>query len=128
MLDDLNMPDMGGIDLLRQLRHFDLDVPVVIVTGAPSLETAVKALEFGAFRYVTKPVLSEELARLVERAVRIHEMVRLRRLAFGLMEQSGYALGDWGQQCSQHVHRQRHQRQPGTSRTWLSPWPRPFMK
>jgi EAL domain-containing protein (putative c-di-GMP-specific phosphodiesterase class I) len=94
ILSDLAMPDMDGIAFLRELRRFDLDVPVLIITGAPSLESAVKAVEYGAFRYVTKPVPPEELAELLERAVRFHELARLRRLALNLVEQSGHALGD----------------------------------
>jgi EAL domain-containing protein (putative c-di-GMP-specific phosphodiesterase class I) len=94
ILSDLAMPDMDGIAFLRELRRFDLDVPVLIITGAPSLESAIKAVEYGAFRYVTKPVPPEELGELLERAVRFHELARLRRLALNLVEQSGHALGD----------------------------------
>jgi EAL domain-containing protein (putative c-di-GMP-specific phosphodiesterase class I) len=94
ILSDLAMPDMDGIAFLRELRRFDLDVPVLIITGAPSLESAIKAVEYGAFRYVTKPVPPEELAELLERAIRFHELARLRRLALNLVEQSGHALGD----------------------------------
>jgi EAL domain-containing protein (putative c-di-GMP-specific phosphodiesterase class I)/CheY-like chemotaxis protein len=94
ILSDLAMPDMDGIAFLRELRRFDLDVPVLIVTGSPSLESAIKAVEYGAFRYITKPVLPDELGDLLERAVRFHEMARLRRLALNLVEQSGHALGD----------------------------------
>ena len=94
ILSDLAMPDMDGIAFLRELRRFDLDVPVLIVTGAPSLESAIKAVEYGAFRYITKPVAPDELAEVLERAIRFHELGRLRRLALNLVEQSGHALGD----------------------------------
>jgi EAL domain-containing protein (putative c-di-GMP-specific phosphodiesterase class I)/CheY-like chemotaxis protein len=94
ILSDLEMPDMDGIAFLRELRSIDLDIPVVIITGSPSLETAARAIEYGAFRYLNKPVPTDELASLVERAVRIHEMARMRRLALSFMEQSGHALGD----------------------------------
>ncbi len=94
VLSDLAMPDMDGLSFLRELRRFDLDVPVVIVTGAPSMETAIKAVEYGAFRYITKPASSETLAETLGRAVRFHELARMRRLAMDLVEQSGHALGD----------------------------------
>ena len=94
IVSDLDMPDMDGIAFLRELRRFDLDIPVLIITGSPSLDTATRAVEYGAFRYVNKPVPAEDLGWLVERAVRIHEMARLRRLALNFMEQSGHALGD----------------------------------
>jgi EAL domain-containing protein (putative c-di-GMP-specific phosphodiesterase class I) len=94
VLTDLAMPDMDGLTFLREVRRFDLDVPVLIVTGAPSLETAMKAMEYGAFRYLTKPASSEILGEALARAVRLHELVRLRRQALSLVEQTGHALGD----------------------------------
>jgi EAL domain-containing protein (putative c-di-GMP-specific phosphodiesterase class I) len=94
VLSDLAMPDMDGLAFLRELRRFDLDVPVVIVTGAPSMETAIKAVEYGAFRYITKPASSDMLAETLGRAIRFHELARMRRLALDLVEQSGHALGD----------------------------------
>ena len=54
----------------------------------------MKALEYGAFRYITKPAKSEELVEALARAIRFHELARLRRLALSLVEQSGHALGD----------------------------------
>jgi EAL domain-containing protein (putative c-di-GMP-specific phosphodiesterase class I) len=94
VLSDLAMPDMDGLAFLRELRRFDLDVPVLIVTGAPSLESAIKALEYGAFRYITKPAPGELLEEALGRAVRFHELARLRRLALTLVEKEGHALGD----------------------------------
>ena len=93
VLSDLAMPDMDGLAFLRELRRFDLDVPVVIVTGAPSMETAIKAVEYGAFRYITKPASSDMLAETLGRAIRFHELARMRRLALDLVEQSGPRAG-----------------------------------
>jgi EAL domain-containing protein (putative c-di-GMP-specific phosphodiesterase class I) len=61
VVSDINMPRLSGIELLRRLRELSLDVPVVLVTGGPALETAVRAVEYGAFRYLTKPVDIQEL-------------------------------------------------------------------
>ena len=49
VLSDIGLPGMSGVDLLRLVRTYDLDVPVVLMTGQPSVETAVAALELGAF-------------------------------------------------------------------------------
>ena len=56
ILSDVGMPGMDGIDLLRRVRERDLDVPVVLMTGGPNLASAVKAVEYGAFRYLSKPM------------------------------------------------------------------------
>ena len=94
IITDLDMPDMDGMTFLRELRRVDLDVPVIIVTGSPSLDTAMKAVEYGAFRYITKPPPPGALADAVARAIQMHELARLRRRALSLVEQSGHSLGD----------------------------------
>ena len=54
IISDISMPGMDGLALLRAVRERDLDVPVLLMTGDPQLETAVKALEYGALRYLVK--------------------------------------------------------------------------
>jgi EAL domain-containing protein (putative c-di-GMP-specific phosphodiesterase class I) len=94
VITDLEMPDMDGLTFLREVRRFDLDVPVIIVTGAPTLDSAQKAVEFGAFRYITKPPGKGELEEAIQRALRMHELARMRRKALDLVQETGHALGD----------------------------------
>ena len=56
IVSDIAMPDMDGLALLRDIRQSDLDVPMIFMTGSPALETALEAIEYGAFRYLLKPV------------------------------------------------------------------------
>ena len=56
MLSDINMPGMTGVELLQSLRRADLDVPVILMTGAPDIGTATEAVALGALRYLTKPI------------------------------------------------------------------------
>ncbi len=70
VVSDINMPRLSGIEFLRRLRELALEVPVVLVTGGPAIETAVRAVEYGAFRYLTKPVDIEALLDTVTRAAR----------------------------------------------------------
>src|SRR5687768_484269 len=65
ILSDINMPGMDGISLLKAVREFDLDVPVVLITGTPSVDTAARAVRYGAFRYLMKPVEAAELRQVV---------------------------------------------------------------
>ncbi len=60
---DIGMPEMDGMTLLRLVRERDADLPVVLLTGAPDVSTAVKAVGYGAFEYLTKP---DDLHRLSE--------------------------------------------------------------
>lgn len=70
VLSDIRMPTMDGIELLQVIRRHDLNVPVVLLTGAPTLDTAVQAFEFGAFHYLAKGGDVAELERVVDRAAR----------------------------------------------------------
>lgn len=66
------------------VRTYDLDVPVVLITGSPSLDTALKAIEHGALRYLAKPVELEALVQVADDAVRLHRIARARRQAIEL--------------------------------------------
>ncbi len=52
IVTDLLMPGTNGIELLRRIRDVDLDVPVIVLSGSPSLEGAITAVRYGAFRYL----------------------------------------------------------------------------
>src|ERR1700690_3618555 len=81
ILSDIDMPGMNGIALLERVRRRDLDVSVVFVTGSPSVETAIKAMEHGALRYPVKPVEPAELVKTVGDAVRLHRLAKAKRQA-----------------------------------------------
>jgi EAL domain-containing protein (putative c-di-GMP-specific phosphodiesterase class I) len=85
---------MNGIQLLRRARERDLDVPVLLVTGAPAVETAVEALEYGAFQYLTKPVDAKRFEQAVDKAVQLHRMAVMKREALGLLGSSQALVGD----------------------------------
>jgi len=94
IVSDIMMPGMNGLDLLRRVREHDLDVPVVLMTAVPDLETAMAAVELGAFRYLAKPVEMGELFRVVERAVGFHRMATLKRQALDLVGDAGKRASD----------------------------------
>jgi EAL domain-containing protein (putative c-di-GMP-specific phosphodiesterase class I) len=79
ILSDITMPGLNGIEMLRAVRERDFDVPVIMNTGDPSVETAAKAMEFGALRYLVKPVERDVLVKTVEEAVRLGRLARLKR-------------------------------------------------
>src|SRR6185295_8449953 len=83
IVSDISMPGMNGIQLLKCARERDLDVPVLLVTGAPAVETAVEALEYGAFQYLTKPVDARKFEQAIEKAVQLHRMAIMKREAMG---------------------------------------------
>ncbi len=79
VLSDIDMPGMSGLQLLRAVRARDLDLPVLLVTGHPQVESAVQALEQGALRYLLKPVALDTLTQAVAVAARLHRLAKLKR-------------------------------------------------
>jgi len=76
ILSDIAMPNFDGLQLLREVRAHDLHVPVVLITGAPTVATAIDALEYGAFHYLTKPVQEADLRRVMDKAIRTHRLLK----------------------------------------------------
>src|SRR5437868_4814362 len=70
VVTDLRMKDVDGLDVLEAVRRADPNVPVVIMTAFGGVESAVEAMQRGAYHYVTKPFELEALRRVVERACR----------------------------------------------------------
>ena len=70
ILLDLNLPDMSGLDVLRQLRVAKINTPIMILSGTAEIDTKVKSFGGGADDYMTKPFHKDELV------ARIHAVVR----------------------------------------------------
>jgi response regulator RpfG family c-di-GMP phosphodiesterase len=75
VLTDMEMPRMGGIELLRQVRAKHPDVAVVMITGNSDVETAVGALSLGAMDYITKPFQLEEVRARVRQALEKRRLI-----------------------------------------------------
>jgi len=67
VITDIRMPDMNGLELLKEIKRHDESVEVVVMTGYPTIASAVEALKVGAFDYLSKPLLLDELRHLMAR-------------------------------------------------------------
>ncbi|HVO33133.1 MAG TPA: response regulator [Elusimicrobiota bacterium] len=67
---DLKMPHMDGVELYHRLRDIDPDIGLIILTGYPSVDTALATLKTGAYDYVRKPYEIDELRRIVQRLLK----------------------------------------------------------
>jgi EAL domain-containing protein (putative c-di-GMP-specific phosphodiesterase class I) len=94
IVSDVAMPGMDGIDFLRAVHEQEPDLPVVMVTGAPALDSATKAVEFGAFRYLKKPVAPDLLASTLDRAFQMHRLAKLKREALELVGAEAAQVAD----------------------------------
>ncbi len=94
VVSDIAMPGMTGVELLRTVRQQDADLPVILMTGRPEVETAIEAMEYGALRYLVKPFDGEALGRVVQQAVQLNKLTKLKREALGLLGERERLLSD----------------------------------
>lgn len=94
VLSDIEMPRMGGVALLREIRRRDAELPVIFLTGAPTLTTAIDAVEHGVLRYLQKPVDRVELVMLLDRAVNLRRLAMLEHQAMALLAEQERRIVD----------------------------------
>nr|BFF39823.1 sigma-54 dependent transcriptional regulator [Tenacibaculum mesophilum] len=68
---DLRLPDGNGIDLLKQSKNTDSDIPVVLMTSYAEVSTAVQAMKQGAFDYISKPFNPDEVLEVINNALEV---------------------------------------------------------
>lgn len=70
VISDIKMPQMDGIQLIREVRAINSDTPVILMTGYGSIENAVEAMKEGAYDYITKPIVDSEIKIIIERLIK----------------------------------------------------------
>jgi DNA-binding NtrC family response regulator len=70
IITDLKMPGMSGLEVLKTVRTLQPQIPVILITGFASVDTAVEAMKNGAFDYITKPFVPDLLLEKVHSALR----------------------------------------------------------
>lgn len=93
VLTDLRMEGMSGIDLLREIRARDADVPVILMTAYGTIESAVEAMKLGAVDYILRPIDVGAVEAVVKRAL---ELRTVRTENAYLREQARQSMDDNG--------------------------------
>jgi DNA-binding NtrC family response regulator len=83
-LVDLVLPGMGGMEVIKEVYSHNINIPAIIITGYGAIETAVEAIKLGAFDYITKPFVLEELFLVVQRGL---DFSKLKQENFSLKKQ-----------------------------------------
>lgn len=68
VISDYRLPDRDGFDILHHVKKKNPGIPVIIMTAYKDLATAVRLIKSGAFDYITKPLIHEELLELIKEA------------------------------------------------------------
>lgn len=103
VVSDISMAGLDGFGVIRAAHEHDPDLPVVLVTGGASLDSAIRALDLGAHRFLLKPLEAGALCVAVREAVLHHREACAGRLARGLaaeVERSAVTLAHLGEELS----------------------------
>ena len=93
-LIDIKMPDLSGLDVLKQAREAHIDTLFVIITAQNTMANAIEATKRGAYDYLTKPFDLEQVAALIGRAMELRRLTRdLERLRGELRERHDVVIG-----------------------------------
>lgn len=94
VVSDISMPGMDGLALLRELQGKAPCLPVVLITGTPEVSTAIKAVEDGAFHYLTKPLDQTQLEGVLDRAICLHQVAKIRGLRASGVDRASFLPGE----------------------------------
>ncbi len=76
ILLDILLPDIDGIELLERLKELDPNTEIIMVTAVKEIQTAVKAIKLGAYEYIAKPFVVDEVITLIHRALEKYSLVK----------------------------------------------------
>jgi DNA-binding NtrC family response regulator len=94
---DLRMPNMGGLELLQVAKEVDPNLVAILMTGYPTVETAVGAMKFGASEYLVKPFSPEQLLQVVQSGLNVRKTKEAHGLLRGQLRRSLVLGGMLGQ-------------------------------
>lgn len=90
VLTDVNMPEVDGFELLRAIKKLYPQIVTIVITGYGTIESAVEAIKMGAYDYMTKPIIDDEIRITVKRAIEQQALLQENR---NLKEQLKSRLG-----------------------------------
>lgn len=76
---DLRMPRLGGLTVLQHVRHSHPQVPILVMTGFPTIENAKESIQLGAFEFLQKPLDAAQIRTVVARALTCGSLLNERR-------------------------------------------------
>ncbi len=89
VLLDVDMPRMTGLEALKMIKEHDPSIIVLILTAYANIDDAVRAVKEGAFNYVSKPIKSEDLVAMVDRAINAFSLISQASVSFPMAVEPG---------------------------------------
>lgn len=79
VITDMYMPEMDGLDVIRNLKDIEVNIPIIVLTAAGSVGNVVHSLKLGAFNYMTKPFNVNEVCEVVQKALLANASITSKR-------------------------------------------------
>jgi len=76
ILLDIILPKSSGLDLLKRFKELDPNSEIIMVSAVKEIETAVKAMKYGAYDYIVKPFIVEDIKNIIDRAIEKHRLIK----------------------------------------------------
>jgi putative two-component system response regulator len=77
VLTDIIMPEVSGVEILEKIHNTNPDIPVILITGYPDVDTVVDAIKKGVFDFIVKPYKPEQLIHSLEKALKYKRLVEM---------------------------------------------------
>jgi putative nucleotidyltransferase with HDIG domain len=123
IITDVKMPHVGGIELISHVREHDSEIPIIVVTGHGTLDTAISSLKLGAQGFILKPFTPAELRAAVSEAFEktrlLSENIRMRAL-MPLFEVSREIIGEIDPKKLLQLIVEVSVRETGADRAWIA--------
>ncbi len=71
---DYSMPELNGFEVMEAMKEEEIDIPAIIITGFGTMQTAIKAIQLGAYEYITKPLDIDKIRILTSRALEVYQL------------------------------------------------------
>ena len=81
IITDIIMPEASGLDLLKQIQLKAPDIPVIVMTGVPNVDTATEAVKFNAYDYLVKPITKDMLIKASGKALEFKSLHDSKKIA-----------------------------------------------
>jgi signal transduction histidine kinase len=104
VMTDLRMPGLSGTELIERIKHMNPHIPIIVVTGYGSLNTAMDAIRLHVFDFITKPIDLGSLKKSLDRAKTVvNEAQQIKREMDSLREQVGELQKHWENQITKYT-------------------------
>lgn len=104
ILVDYNLPDIDGLELIQILKQENKDIPIILITSYSDINTAVRSIKLGAYEFVNKPIVPDELLLTIRGALKVNQSKKSESKSDA--DKGNYVIGksDASQKVWEHLH------------------------